>query len=72
MKKANVRASLTYRFTMDIPDDQSVWDTMMDSIEQDPYWDKLKQVLGRDWVNAETVDIIDENTGEIIWPQNLW
>lgn len=72
MKKVNVRASLTYRFTMEIPDDQSFWDTIMDSVEQDPYWNTLKQVLGRDWVSAETVDIIDEDTGETIWPQNLW
>ena len=72
MKKVEVRANLTYRFTMDIPDDQSIWDTLMDSKDQDPYWDKLKQWLGRDWVMTETIDITDKDTGELVWPQDLW
>ena len=72
MKSVEVRANLTYKFTMDIPDDQSIWDTLMDSKDQDPYWNKLKKVLGRDWVMAETVDIVDKDTGDLIWPQDLW
>ena len=72
MKKVEVRANLTYRFTMDIPDDQSIWDTLMDSKDQDPYWDKLKQWLDRDWVMTETIDITDKDTGELVWPQDLW
>lgn len=72
MKSVEVRANLTYKFTMDIPDDQSIWDTLMDSKDQDPYWHKLKKALGHNWVMAETVDIVDKNTGELVWPQNLW
>ena len=70
MKKVEVRANLIYKFTMDIPDEQSVQDTLMDSRTQDPYWNKLKQVLGRrDWISVETVDIVDEDTNEVIWSQ---
>jgi hypothetical protein len=72
MKTVSVSANISYTYLVDVPDDADFSnDEVFNSVViADPFWASVYKTMPYGWdprVSAGIINIVDDETGEILW-----